>query len=156
MAVSNPMASLQDELRIASALLQLLKQEQATLIEATIDTLPELTRIKAVHIHELGGLAKKRHAALGAAGFTASEDGMRTWVDTQPASSAAPALWNELLKLATEAKELNRVNGMLVAKHLLRNQTELNILQGKPQSGNIYGPDGQSTGKGLGRGLAVG
>ena len=156
MGASDPAASLPSEQRVTSALLQLLKQEQATLIEATIDGLTELTRVKATHIHELGVLAKQRYAALASAGFEANEGGMRKWADTQPGHSNAHMLWDGLLELATEAKELNRINGMLVARHLLRNQTELNILQGKPQNGNFYGPDGQSTGKGMGRGLGIG
>lgn len=156
MGSSDPVASLLHEQRVTSALLQLLKQEQSTLIDATIDGLTELIRIKATHIHELGVLAKQRYAALAVAGFDANESGMRQWADAQPADSDVHTLWNGLLELATEAKELNRINGMLVARHLMRNQTELNILQGKPQNANFYGPDGQSTGKGIGRGLGIG
>lgn len=156
MNLPDPSAGLNDELRVATVLLQLLQQEQATLIEATIDGLTELTRVKASHITELSILAKQRYAALGANSFELNEAGMRKWIVAQPEHGVVRALWNALLHKASEAKELNRINGMLVARHLLRNQTELNILQGKPQNSSFYGPNGQSTAKGLGRGLGIG
>ena len=80
---------------------------------------------------------------------------MRDWITTQR-TDEPESQWRALLAMTTEAKELNRINGMLISRHLLRNQTELNILQGKPQHSGFYGPDGQSTGKGIGRGLGIG
>ena len=155
MAMPDPSASLRSEQQAIRSLLDLLQQEQTTLIEATIDGLVDLTQAKAVLLGELGRLAKARHAALGTAGFSANESGMRDWIATQRTNDSE-AQWNALLTMTTEAKELNRINGMLIGRHLLRNQTELNILQGKPQNGGFYGPDGQSTGKGFGRGLGTG
>ena len=155
MAMPDPSASLRSEQRAIRSLLDLLQQEQSTLIEAAIDGLADLTQAKAALVSELGVLAKSRHAALGATGFSANESGMRDWLAKQR-SGNSEAEWNALLTMTTEAKELNRINGMLISRHLLRNQTELNILQGKPQSGGFYGPDGQSTAKGIGRGLGIG
>lgn len=150
----DPSSGLAEEQRATRALLQLLQQEQEQLIEASIDGLAQLTEQKAVLVTQLTGLAKRRHSLLAQEGFSASENGMRDWVAGQPQVADAP--WATLLALSAEAKELNRINGMLIARHLVRSQTALSILQGKTQHGTFYGPDGQSTGRGPGRGLAIG
>lgn len=155
MVLPDPSASLHDEQKIMLALQRLLLQEQATLIEASIDGLVELMLAKASLVADLGRLAKERHAALAAHGFSAHETGMSDWIASAPSKEAA-AIWHALLEMTKEARELNRINGMLIGRHLLRNQSELNVLQGKPQNSNFYGRDGQSTAKGMGRGLAIG
>ncbi|MEB0135254.1 flagellar protein FlgN [Actimicrobium sp. CCC2.4] len=150
---SDPSTSLAEEQQVTSALLLLLQQEQGKLIEASIVGLPELIQAKAEAVTRLTILTRARHALLAVAGFTASESGMRDWVAAQ---QPADTRWTTLLALGAEAREMNRINGMLIGRHMMRNQTELNILQGKTQRNNLYGADGQSTGMGRGRGLAVG
>jgi flagella synthesis protein FlgN len=150
---SGPSSSLVEEQQVTRNLLDLLQQEQGKLIEASIIGLPELIQAKALAVTQLTSLTKARHALLDAAGFSASENGMRDWIAAhQPADTE----WLTLLALGTEAREMNRINGMLIGRHMMRNQTELNILQGKTQRNNLYGADGQSTGTGRGRGLAIG
>ncbi|MFT5532932.1 MAG: flagella synthesis protein FlgN [Burkholderiaceae bacterium] len=150
---SSPSFSLAEEQQVTRNLLQLLQQEQGKLIEASIAGLPELLQAKAIAVAQLTALTKARHVLLDAAGFAASESGMRDWTAVhQPADTEWPAL----VTLGAEAREMNRINGMLIGRHMMRNQTELNILQGKTQRNNLYGADGQSTGPGRGRGLAIG
>ncbi|MDY7575027.1 flagellar protein FlgN [Actimicrobium sp. CCI2.3] len=150
---SGPASSLAEEKQVTRNLLELLQQEQGKLIEASITGLPELIQAKALAVTQLTTLTKTRHALLDAAGFAASERGMRDWIAVhQPADTE----WLALVALGAEAREMNRINGMLIGRHMMRNQTELNILQGKTQRSNLYGADGQSTGSGRGRGLAIG
>ena len=150
---SGPTSSLAEEQQVTRNLLKLLQQEQGKLIEASIVGLPELIQAKALAVAHLTTLTKARHALLDAAGFAASESGMRNWIaEHQPADTE----WGALLAVGAEAREMNRINGMLIGRHMMRNQTELNILQGKTQRNNLYGADGQSAGTGRGRGLAIG
>ncbi len=155
MALPDPSSSLRSEQQVMQSLQRILLQEQATLIEASIDGLVELMLVKGSLVADLGRLAKARHAALAAHGFSANEFGMHNWI-ASATSEEVHVIWNALLEMTKEARELNRINGMLIGRHLQRNQNELNILQGKPQNTNFYGRDGQSTGKGVGRGLAIG
>jgi flagellar biosynthesis protein FlgN len=156
-ALGNNLAqSLGEELGAANALLQLLKQEQAHLIDANVDELAKITEEKAKIVARMTELAQNRHRTLAAAGFEASEAGMQKWAKSRTALPAASKSWNELLGIAKEAKELNRINGMLIGQHAARNQIALNILQGNPQGGTMYGPDGQSTSKSSSRKLVVG
>jgi flagellar biosynthesis protein FlgN len=156
-ALGNSLAqSLGDELVAANALLQLLKQEQAQLINANVDELDKVTEEKTKIVARMTELAQNRHRALAAAGFEASEAGMQTWTKSPTALPAAGKSWNELLGIAQQAKELNRVNGLLIGQHMARNQKALNTLQGSPQGGTMYGPNGQSTSQPSSRKLVVG
>ncbi|HYD61022.1 MAG TPA: flagellar protein FlgN [Noviherbaspirillum sp.] len=147
--------SLGEELRAAAALLEVLKQEQSHLINADVDELAKLTEEKTKIVVRMGELAQNRHHALAGAGFDASETGMQKWVDGG-SNPAAGKSWKELLELAREAKELNRVNGLLIGQHMGRNQAALNILHGTPQGGAMYGPNGQSATQPNKRKLVVG
>ena len=152
---ADPVFSLPSEQAVARALIQLLQQEQEKLVDVSVEGLHELLDHKSSLVAQLTRLTKSRHAALAAQGFDASETGMQGWVECD-AGAQAKAPWHALLNLSAEAKELNRINGMLIGRHLVRGQTELNILQGKPQHSNFYGPNGQTAGTSSGRGLVIG
>jgi len=143
-----------EELRAAQSLVDLLRQEQSCLIGADVEALGKLTEEKTKIVVRMTELAQRRYQELAGAGFEASDAGMEQW-----ASSAQPTAvqsWKDLLDLARQAKELNRVNGMLIGQHMARNQAALNILQGAPQGGNMYGPNGQSANQTSSRKLVVG
>lgn len=152
-SASSPSDSLGEEFSAGKALLQLLKTEQELLIQADVDGLARLTEDKAKTVARMSELALRRHRSLAAAGFEASEAGMQNWVKGK---SLAEKSWNELLEVGRQAKEQNRVNGMLITQHMARTQNALKILQGTPQGGNLYGPDGQSTSQSSRRTLVVG
>lgn len=143
-----------DEVRAAASLLDILKQEQSCLIAANVDALSPLTEEKTKVIVRMNEMAQTRHRALADAGFSANEEGMEQWAKhAAPETSKA---WSTLLDLARQAKELNRVNGMLIGQHLARNQATLNVLRGTPQGGAMYGPNGQSSLQNTSRKLVVG
>lgn len=156
-ALGNSLAqSLGEELMAANTLLQLLRQEQEHLIDANVDELAKVTEEKVKIVARMSELAQNRHRALATAGFESSEAGMQKWTKSRSALPAATKSWNELLDIAKQAKELNRINGLLLGQHAARNQTALNILQGSPQGGTMYGPDGQSTSQPSSRKLVIG
>lgn len=148
--------TLPDEIAANFALADLLEREQQLLVEADVDALPALTQDKAQLIARIAELANARYEALGAAGFSEDEHGMKAWTGTPAAPAAALASWNALLDVARKAKELNRLNGMLISRHMARNQATLNILHGHRQGTSLYGPDGQQASQSGKRGLVVG
>ncbi|MBI1889241.1 MAG: flagellar protein FlgN [Burkholderiales bacterium] len=155
-SATTPASSLKDESQAARVLIDLLKKEQAMLVAAEIEGLPALTEEKAKIVSHLSELASRRHNALAAAGFAPQETGMQEWLKKN-AIAAASSAWKELMDLAKSGRELNRINGMLINKHLARNQQAINVLQVGPQEGHaFYGPNGQSTVKTTVRGLAIG
>lgn len=155
MATISPITSLREEHTAITLLLELLKQEQLQLVAADIDGLNQLTPHKAALLTQLSVLASQRHIALGACGFPSREEGMDAWLPTCDDASAAP-LWTETLAMMREAKEMNRLNGMLINKHLVHTQGALNSLRPPAQSGNFYGANGQTTSNAASRRLVIG
>lgn len=141
-SAQDPSAQLSQETEAARALLALLKQEQALLIEADADKLPGLLEQKSALVARIADMAGARHRALAEIGFAPNEAGMQSWLDSRRTSSEQS--WNDLIALARSAKEANRINGLLINRQMRNNQHAINILQGTAQGGGIYGPNGQS------------
>lgn len=148
--------ALAEEVRAAGALLDLLRQEQAHLVDANIDELIKITEEKTKIVARMGELSLGRHRSLTSAGFEGSEEGMEKWANSPSADPSAARSWKALLEIAREAKELNRTNGLLIGRHLSRNQAALNILHGSGEGGNMYGPTGQSATQSGSRRLVIG
>ena len=138
-----PVDSLADEFAAMKRLHGLLQTEQTTLTEGSVEGLSELIRAKGYLIAEITVLADARHQSLADAGLDASENGMQNWID----SNAAPAekqFWSDLLVLAQEVKEINRLNGVLINKQMQNNQQIMGMFEGK-RGNSFYGPDGQAS-----------
>ncbi|PYD07758.1 flagellar protein FlgN, partial [Pseudomonas syringae pv. syringae] len=105
----------------------------------------------------LSSLSQQRHAALRAAGCEGSEAGMGPWLAASD-DGGAREQWERMLDVAREAKELNRVNGMLINKQLAHNQGVLNALRTPTNAptGAIYGASGQTVGLGASKRYVVG
>ncbi|WP_034293343.1 flagella synthesis protein FlgN [Herbaspirillum sp. RV1423] len=156
-STSSPLPShtLADEKRVTSRLVAALQHEQDLLSgNGDADKIPEIITDKANIVAEMAALADQRHKLLAAAGFTASENGMQSWVG-QFGSVEDKQIWEDLFALAQSARELNRLNGLLIGKQMAINQNALNILQGRT-NGTFYGPDGQSNLRTSGRPLGIG
>ena len=158
MTTATPLNSLREEEHIMSALLDVLKQEQQLLVSADIDALPAVTTRKTALVSQMTLLSAQRHRALGKCGFPAEESGMDAWIAASGAArEEAAALWQALLDHSRQAKELNRVNGMLINKQMGHTQGALQALRppGAAQN-NFYGPGGMSTTLPRSRGFLAG
>ena len=152
-----PNATLPFEHERINALVELMKQEQQLLVAADAIRLDDITPRKVALVQELAQLSRERHAALGGAGFNAAEAGMEPWLAAH-GDQAARSAWAQLLALTSEAKELNRVNGMLINRQMAHNQTVLNALRtptAAPES-TLYGAKGQTFGSAPSRRFVVG
>jgi flagella synthesis protein FlgN len=157
MASASPTPHLIDEQQQIAALVELMKQEQQLLVSADADGLAVLTPQKNQLVQKLAALAAERHRALGVAGFAASESGMAPWLAAD-GDAHKRATWERLLELTREAKELNRVNGMLINKHMAHNQSALNALRSSGQGADatVYGASGQTISGGPSRKYVIG
>ncbi|GGE84612.1 flagella synthesis protein FlgN [Massilia psychrophila] len=150
--------TLRDEQRLITSLVELMKQEQQCLVSADSDALVAITAQKSALVQQMAACASQRHQALGAAGFAAAEAGMEPWLAAcSDADNAAGILWRELLERTRTAKELNRVNGMLINKQMTHTQVVLNAMR-TPAGGvdaGVYGPSGQAATSGPSRRFVV-
>ena len=157
MAIASPHTTLADEQQQIAALVELMKQEQQLLIDADADGLAQLTPQKSQLVQQVAALAAARHRALGVAGFAAGEGGMEPWLAVS-GDAAIRARWDALLELTREAKELNRVNGMLINKQMAHTQNVLNALRPASASADagVYGASGQTIAGGASRRFVIG
>jgi flagella synthesis protein FlgN len=155
MATASPGATLRDEQQVIGSIVELMKTEQQFLISADADGLSTITPNKLQLAQRAATLARVRHKALAAAGFTAGEAGMEPWLAVG-GSDEQRHDWNRLLELTREAKELNRVNGMLVNRQLGQAQAALGALRGTGSAAGVYGPGGQTMSTGPSRRFVVG
>ena len=99
---------------------------------------------KAEILQALNISTNVRYDALKKLGLPANEEGMEAWVKQQNKPGLTQA-WSEFQKAVIKAKEMNRLNGMLINKHFSRNQQLLSQLQGSYARGGVYGANGQAT-----------
>ena len=152
-ATNSPMHSLRAEHKLITALHDVLQQEQELLVAADIESLDQLTPRKAELINEMALLANQRHRALGAAGCPPREAGMESWLDTHGTADDRK-LWNDVLDQTREAKELNRLNGMLINRQMSHTQGALQALRPQAQAG-VYGPSGRTATNTVSRGFVA-
>lgn len=135
--------SFEQDAHLLNNLLETLMREQTSLVIADIDTIETLIEEKSVLLQSINITAKSRYEALAANGFEPSEVGMVAWLKHQ-AKPAINELWESFQKTLNQAKEMNRLNGMLINKHFNRNQQLLNHLQGNSSASDVYGKNGQA------------
>lgn len=154
---TSPISTVLQEQQHLGSLIELMKQEQQLLVAADADGLAETTPRKNALLQALADLSAQRHAALLAAGCEGSESGMEPWLAVG-GNDEARTQWEALLALAREAKELNRVNGMLINKQLAHNQGVLNALRmpAGADAGGVYGASGQALGSGPSKRYVIG
>lgn len=121
-----------------------LEREQQLLgtgeVDQLLDLLPEKNGLAA----QLATLAEQRSRILAAAGLTPDRAGVAAWFAAHPGEAAARAAWALLLPLASQARELNRVNGELIHLRLQHHTRALEALRGSAGACALYGPDGQN------------
>lgn len=140
--LSNRLARLvQDERAGMQTFLELLKREESLLIAGQIDALSTVAEEKTQLYRSLQRLSDERTMMFARVGAKVSNENIRIVLAQAPDALAA---WEEVVALAEEAKERNRVNGQLIVERLQNNQQALTTLLAAAEHPQIYGPDGQS------------
>ena len=155
--MASPISTVRDELALFATLMELMKQEQQLLVAADTDALGTITPQKAQLVAQMAALSKQRHAHLAAAGHAPEDASMQVWLG-QVREPASEELWQDLLAATRQAKEINRVNGMLIAKQLTNNQTIINAMRTPTGAADtaVYGPSGQTSSTATSRRVVIG
>ena len=135
--------SFEQDAQLAKQLLATIRSEQSALVKAYIGAIEVLLDEKSAVLQRMNAVVLIRYEALAANGFEPNELGMAEWLKKQ----AKPALndaWVALKKTLIQAKELNRLNGILISKQFNLNKQLLNHLQGNSDSSDVYGRNGQA------------
>lgn len=133
------------EMEVIQGFVDLLGIEQAALSSGDTDQLPALIEQKNQSASQLAILAKERNALLVAQGYATDRTGIEAWCAKHPRQTAVAEAWNKTIALASEARELNNLNGKLITLRMQYNAKALEALRGGSNSLDLYGPDGQAT-----------
>ncbi|KQT34333.1 flagella synthesis protein FlgN [Methylophilus sp. Leaf414] len=143
---SVPAISFEADATLVAELVNDLHNEQTALISADLDIIEQMVDKRVGLLQALGEAANQRYSALAAAGFEANENGMSKWLELLSSPTIDDA-WVNFQRQLAQAKELNRLNGVLINKHFQRNQEKLDALQGKAANNTqLYGKNGQAHG----------
>lgn len=136
--------TVEGEIKLLAEFVELLRREQTALTHGAADDLPQLAEQKNGLVVQLNMISAQRASFLQAHGFTTDRTGIDEWC-AQAQDPETTATWQQVLELAAEARELNRVNGELIQIRMQFNAKALEALGGAKSSLELYGPDGQST-----------
>ncbi len=128
----------------------LLQREQDLLKAGDTESLLPLIDTKTLLSNALAGYAAAREATLRQLGLQTGRSGMEDWLHRHGQAPHQQA-WKTLMALASEARELNILNGKLIGLHMRHNQQAFNALMGATDRAMTYGPDGQRQTGGGGR-----
>jgi flagella synthesis protein FlgN len=141
----------EEELAVVRTFVGILEREQRLLIDGDVDGLPALLHDKNELAARLAAIAEQRRLTLAREGLSADRSGVATWFAAHPDDEGGRVAWAELLPLATQARDLNQLNGDLIQLRLQHNQQAINALVGSSGAGGLYGPDGHNKLGGSGR-----
>lgn len=131
-----------EEIALLREFISLLRHEQELLKQSGGEELLTLIETKNALANKLGELAQWRERKLAALGLPHGRPGMDTWLN-QNASDVERQAWSWLCELASEARDLNAINGKLIGLHMQHNQQALAALMAAADKATTYGPDGQ-------------
>ncbi len=140
--------------QLAEELLTTIRKEQAALIKADVSAVEQLLDEKSAVLQRMNTAVLNRYEALAANGFEPNEEGMTAWLKNQ-AKPSLDQTWAAFKKTLVQAKELNRLNGILISKQFNLNKQLLNHLQGNSASGDVYSRNGQAKSQSGSRGVLL-
>lgn len=153
--ISIQSVSFEQDVYLVNRLLLALKNEQTALVATDIDAIEALLDERSALLQSINIAAKNRYEALAINGFEPNEFGMIAWLKRQ-GKTAIKEAWENFQKALNQAKEMNRLNGILINRHFNRNQQILNQLQNPSSADSIYSRNGHTKSSLLSRaGLVV-
>jgi flagella synthesis protein FlgN len=129
--------AIKSELEAVLAFVDLLKAEQKFLSSGDIEKLTELLAQKNQIASQLNQLSEQRNSLLSSQGFEPDRAGIESWFAKHPKEIKAVEAWREIITMAGEARELNRLNGELIALRMQYNTKALEALRGGNNSLNL-------------------
>lgn len=137
---------LQEEITLYTQLNELLRNEQQALAQGAADDIVHITAAKSECVGRIQAFENQRLQYLQQAG----EDDL---LQRQAGDTPLGQNWQQLTALASQARELNQLNGRIINMRLQRTQEALAVLRSSESNTPTYGPNGQAQGSGKGRPL---
>ena len=133
---------LQDELASLDQLIDVLREEHECLVAGEVETLGRISARKSKIVQNLNSSASERKQAMLASKYALNAEGAMGWAENQ-CGTAGSAIWKSLLAQGADAKERNRVNGLLILRRQRDTHARLDALRGG--SAGTYDPTGKTS-----------
>lgn len=133
---------IQQEIDCAERLADVMRREAEALGGRDAASLEQANVEKLELLHEMEQRSAAHEGFLAARGLPAGREGNLRFLRGLPADAEEHGLWRRLRSAAVECRDLNLVNGSLVALRRTRTQRALEILRGAPDSAKTYGKSG--------------
>ena len=133
------------EIDQVSRFLLLLKTEQEVLKSGQPDDLAIINEEKVKLVAQLNHLSAERAQLTSELESAANQASIASWLALQPREKQSAVLWDKLIQIAREAKELHDLNGQLTSMHLRQTNDALAILTERQPEKTLYGSNGQSS-----------
>ncbi|WP_230976214.1 flagella synthesis protein FlgN [Pseudothauera nasutitermitis] len=130
------------------AFIDLLRREEALLLGGDTDALLTLTQEKISLYHTQQRLHEARMQLLERLGLDSPAAAIEAFCQDLPETRRR---WDEILRLAADARERNTLNGKLIVERMQHNQGALNILLKAANRPQFYDADGNTRSGGSGR-----
>jgi flagellar biosynthesis/type III secretory pathway chaperone len=121
-----------------------LEREKVLLTEGRTDALALVVDEKERLAPRLNELTQRRDRYLAEHGLASGDQGMEAWATGHPEREEVLAIWRRTLSLVERAKELNRLNEILIQMNMQYVNQALEILSRKESPLALYGSDGRS------------
>lgn len=129
------------ELQLVGRLLEVLAKERQVLQSNDAEQIAILSQVKSQVVGEFAVASQARYGLLQGMGFEPRDQGMQLFL-IQNSPTELAQLWADFISKVGQAKEENKLNGVLLQQLSLRNQSALEVLQGR-KGAALYGPTGQ-------------
>ena len=139
----SPGQCMEQELRLTEQLIAALQQEESALLNNDVDLLQSSTQAKSRLVSEFFAAYRNRLTSLARLGLRPDDSSMLQWLE-EADDTHVRSRWDELLHQLTQARELNRTNGLMINQMSARNLAAIQVLR-PAGSNSLYGPGGQRT-----------
>jgi flagellar biosynthesis/type III secretory pathway chaperone len=140
----NPAFLLRLEVEQMHLVMTVLETERENLVRNLVPMTLDGGVSTLAQLDEAKRLTEQRHTVMRAAGFIPDLQGTLDWIKTDQDGDGALALWNNLLTIATQTQEINRVNGIIVQRRVESFNRQVDAVQRDRNGGATYGPDGKT------------
>lgn len=125
-------------------LLDVLQQEDRALRRTDTDSIDQITAAKQALILEMESHQRAQDRFLAAHNLPPGPLGIQRHLETLPADAPEQSAWKSLKALITQCRNRNEINGGILALSRQHVQQSLDILKGSPETGPIYGRNGEA------------
>ncbi|MGB5623214.1 MAG: flagellar protein FlgN [Gammaproteobacteria bacterium] len=133
---------LDEEIRVATALLGILRDEREILKQRDMQALSRSGEAKHRVLAELDALDKDRLGLAELAGIPSDREGFGDFLESLHQGDGIRLRWHRMVGLLEECRERNEANGRLVALQRSHVEKALAALRGVDKQPSLYGPDG--------------